>query len=113
MPTIGDPTYAIRSKGIPIQRDIYIFNALKEADAIRAKGPLYKHINAVVVRRVKSDKNGYFRVELAPGKYSVFTLEEHGYFGNTFDGEGYINPFTVHEGEFTEIQILVNYKAYY
>lgn len=113
MPAIGDTTYNSRSKGIFIQRELHIFRVVKSDDVIPADGAFYKQINGELFSRLKTDKKGTFRVALPPGRYSVFTMENEGYFANIFDGDGYINPVTVHEGEFTELQIVVNYKAYY
>ena len=113
MPMIGDTTYNSRSKGKAIQRELHIFLALKRDDVQPANGTIYKQINGTLISQVKTDNDGTFHVEIPPGKYSVFTMEKEGYFANIFDGDGYINPVTVHEGEFTELQIVVNYKAYY
>ncbi len=47
-------------------------------------------------------------------KESCLLLQgEKGIFGNRFDVESFINPVTVHDNKFTEIQIPVNYKAFY
>lgn len=113
MPTIGDTTYAARAKGIPIEREIYIYKATKPDDAIRADGNFYTSISTKLVKRLKSGKDGSFKVILPPGKYSLFVMEKEGLFANTFDGDNYINPVTVQANNFTEIQIMVNYKAYY
>jgi len=113
MPTIGDTTYVERAKGIPIEREIYIFKAIKIDEAISAGGSFYKSVNAELVLRLKSNKNGIFKANLPVGKYSIFILEKDGYFANTFDGDNYISPVTIHANKTTEIQILVNYQAYY
>ncbi len=113
MPTIGDTSYAERVKGVPIERDIYIFKAVKQQDALSAGGAFYKSINGELVYRLKSRKDGTFKVKLPPGKYSIFTMEKDGYFANRFDGDNYINPVTVYANNFTEIQIQVNCKAFY
>ena len=113
MPSIGDTTYADRVKGVAVQRDIYVYKAVKHDNVIRAEGSLIKNVQGELVLRMKTDKKGNFRAELLPGKYSIFTMEKEGFFANTFDGDGFINPVTVRVGEFTELQILINYKAYY
>lgn len=113
MPAIGDTTYIERAKGIPIERDIYIFKAVKQQDALSAGGTFYKSINGELVYRLKSRKDGTFKVKLPPGRYSIFVMEKDGYFANIFDGDNYINPVTVQANKFTAIQIQVNYKAFY
>ena len=113
MPAIGDTTYIERAKGIPIERDIYIFKAVKQQDALSAGGTFYKSINGELVYRLKSRRDGTFKVKLPPGRYSIFVMEKDGYFANIFDGDNYINPVTVQANKFTAIQIQVNYKAFY
>jgi hypothetical protein len=50
-------------------------------------------------------------VELPPGKYSVFTVEEEGLYANEYDSDGNMFPVEVLDGEFTEVTIKINYKA--
>ena len=83
-------------------------------EAIGAGGSLYKAVNSKLVGKVKSNKDGIFNVEIAPGTYSVLVLEEDiGFFANIMDGENNLNPVTVEADKFTDIQILIDYKAYY
>ncbi|MTI24563.1 hypothetical protein E1163_06360 [Fulvivirga kasyanovii] len=74
---------------------------------------LYKEVPSELIKTVETDENGNFTVQLAPGRYSVFTKEEDGLFANVFDGEGNVNPVTVKQGEMTELNIDINYKAVY
>jgi hypothetical protein len=113
MPSIGDTTYASRAKGVPIEREIFIYQATKISDARRSEGNFYKSITSQLVKKVKSKKDGTFRAILPAGKYSVFVREKDGLFANIFDGDNYINPVTVQANNFTEIKIMVNYKAFY
>ena len=113
MPTIGDTSLSERARGIPVVRDIYIFSAVKRKDVVSGGGSFYKLINGDLVDRLKTKKDGKFQADLPPGKYSIFVMEQEGYFANIFDGENYISPVTVQANRFTEIKILVNYKAYY
>ena len=113
MPSIGDDSYTQRINGVPVERDIYIFSPVKQENTIRGGGSFFKSVNGKLVARLKSNRDGTFKVDLPIGTYSIFVMEEQGYFANIFDGNGYINPVTVHANEFTEIKILVNYKAVY
>lgn len=113
MPAIGDTSYTERAKGTPVIREIYIYKAAKPEDVVSNGGTFYKVINTEFVKKVKTKKDGTFKAKLPPGKYSIFTMEKKGLFANKFDGENFINPVTVHDNKITEIQILVNYKAFY
>ena len=74
---------------------------------------LFGDIETPLVAEVETDDEGRFSVELPIGKYSIFTVEESGYFANVFDLDSYINPVEVKEGEWTQADILVNYEAAY
>lgn len=74
---------------------------------------LFGDIETPLVAEVETDDHGRFSVELPVGKYSVFTVEESGYFANIFDLDSYINPIEVEKGEWTHADILVNYEAAY
>lgn len=113
MPSIGDTTYAARLRGVPVEREVFIYNATKPDDVFRTEGVFYSPITTQLVKKVKSRKDGMFKVNVPPGKYSVFVLEKEGLFANTFDGDNCISPVTVQANNFTEIKILVNYKAFY
>lgn len=102
------------NSGKPVVREIYIYEAVKPDHTTPGKSSTFvEKVNAQLVKCIKNRKDGTFSVSLAPGKYSVFTMEPDGLWANTFDGDGYINTVTVQEGQSTTIHILINYKAYY
>lgn len=113
MPNIGDTTYVARAKGFPIEREVFIYLATKPDETARSDEIFYTSINTRLVKKIMTEKDGSFKVNVPTGKYSVFVMEKDGLFANKFDGDNYINPVTVQANNFTEIQILVNYKAYY
>ena len=95
----------------PALRTIYIYSLTKLSE-IEGEAPLFSKVSTRLIAKVKTNKDGYFQCKLAPGKYSIFTLEEEGkFFGNLFDGEGNITPFEVKAEEVTRYDINVNYKA--
>ncbi len=102
------------NSGKPVVREIYIYNAVKLEQTTAGESPAFvEKVNAKLVKRIKTPKDGTFSVALATGLYSIFTMEPDGLWANTYDGDGYINPVTVQPGEYTNIHILINYKAYY
>ena len=114
MPAVDDPTYAQRAKGIPVVREIFIFELVNRKDAIGAGGSFYKAVNSRLVNKVKSANDGTFNASVEPGSYSVFVLEEDaGFFASRMDGDNNLNPVTVEPNKMTDIEILINYKAYY
>jgi hypothetical protein len=114
MPTIDETGDANRSKGQPVKRTVLIYEptSLQQVEK-NDDTSLYKAVNTRLVKTFETDDAGNFRASLKPGKYSVFVREDEGLFSNTFDGKGIIGAVTVVEGEFTEHNIKINYKAFY
>ena len=86
---------------------------LTHINQARLGDALFGDIETPLVAEVETDESGNFSVELPIGRYSIFTIEENGYFANIVDLDSYINPFEVKEGEWTQANILINYKAAY
>ncbi len=105
------PDAVNRGKGTGIKREIYIFKLVNTSHAIAENG--FFKINKKPVAIVESTGNGFFEIKLPPGKYSVFTKEEKGFFANRFDGAGNINPVEVMPGKPTYLLLSVDYKAAY
>lgn len=102
-----------REGGTAAIRTIYIYQLTKLSE-VEGEAPLFSKVNTSLVAKLETNEAGYFQCKLAPGKYSIFTLEENGkLFANLFDGEGSITLFEVKEGELTTYDIKVNYKAAY
>lgn len=65
------------------------------------------------IKRIDTAEDGSYRVELPIGTYSIFTVEDEGYFANTFDHNNHVNPVKVTSSEWTQFDIVINYKAVY
>ncbi len=102
----------VNPKGMPVKRTLKIYPLTNMMDAKQEDG-LYTSVKGEPVASVETDENGNYSIELSPGNYSIFTVEENGLFANTFDGQGNIQPVTVKKGEWTEKDIVINYKAYF
>jgi hypothetical protein len=110
MPSPDEPNLG---KGKTVQRQLLIYEAVNFS-GVEGQAPLFKKINAVLVKEVKSNINGIFACQLPEGVYSVFTLEPNGVlFANSFDGNGFINTIKVEHGRVSEMNIEINYKAAY
>lgn len=95
-----------------VERTVQIFPLTNISD-VKVEDGLITAIASKKVKEVKTDGTGKYAVDLSPGRYSVLTVEENGLFASIFDGEGNIQPVTVKENEWTLLNILINYKAYY
>ena len=113
MPAVGDTSYVKRAEGKPVQREIHIYKAVKIDDALVEEGTFFKSVNSELVKKIRTNDEGKFRIALPSGYYSIFVLEQGRLYANSFDGNNFINPVTVEPGKFTDIKISINYKAYY
>lgn len=95
-----------------IAREVYIYELTTDAQTEK-EGQFYTAIHSRLIAKTRSDANGCFAVQLAPGRYSVFVKEADGWFANRFDGEGHIQPVEVKAGEVSEVELVVDYKAAY
>jgi hypothetical protein len=113
MPMIlTDGKSSSRNTSKAIQRTLKIYPLTKLSD-LKLEDGLFTGIASNPIAEVKTDENGTYTIQLSPGKYSVFTVEDGGLFANIFDGDGNVQPVTVKEGEWTLLNIQVNYKAVY
>lgn len=101
------------SKGRGVQRTVYIYERTNGNQATTTDGVFHTNLQTALVTQVETDANGNFAVSLKPGIYSLFTEEEKGLYANLFDGENYIYPVAVEEGQVTTVEFLINYDASY
>ena len=100
------------SRGSGIAREIHVYELVTMENTIQQNG-FFTEVKARRVAIGTSKSNGSYKIELPPGEYSVFTKEPEGLFANLFDSRGAINSVTVKEGDFTEIDLTINYEAAY
>ena len=106
----GNPASKTAAK--PIQRTVRVYPLIKFSD-LKIENGLYTALAEKPITEVETDENGKYSLQLSPGRYSIFVVEEGRLFANIFDGEGNVQPVTVKENEWTLLDIEVNYKAVY
>ncbi len=100
-------------EGAPVVREIFIYKPLLQKQVPTGANGLFVNLPDKPVKVVQSDEQGKFMVTLPAGKYSVFTKEDDGYFGGTFDMTGVISPVVLKKGDNPEYKIIINYSASY
>lgn len=98
--------------GKGIAREIHVYE-LTRADQSTIAEFFHNNISTKLITIGKSNDEGQFEIQLAPGTYSIFIKEEAGLFANVFDMNQHINPVKVEAGSFTELIIHVNNAAAY
>ena len=110
MPGPGQPA----QEATPVVREILIYELTHTSKATYAEGsPLYGKVDSQLIKKAERDQKCNFKVQLPPGRYSLFTQEEEGLFANQFDGQGNIQVVEVKAGTYTELTVDIDYKAAY
>lgn len=111
MPMVSDSGDTASKKAAkPVKRHLRIYPLIQFED-LKVENGLYTAVAEKPLTEVETDEKGKYSVQLSPGRYSIFVVEEGGLFANIFDGEGNVQPVTVKENEWTLLDIEVNYKA--
>lgn len=97
-----------------VKRTIYIFELTTRSD-VEAVGysPFYTAIHTNLITTTRSDSIGFFQVELEPGSYSLFVMEDTCYYSNLFDGYSAIFPVKIESGKVAEVRFDIDYEASY
>ncbi|MEN9319802.1 MAG: hypothetical protein RLZZ309_789 [Bacteroidota bacterium] len=69
-----------KQKGLPISTMVYVYEAADVDQLIGQEGHYAKGIKAKIVKQVRSDKAGKFKLRLAPGKYTIVLGYQDGIF---------------------------------
>jgi len=96
----------------PVERTIEIhaptrFDAGSQLDYTA----FYRKLFTPCVAKTSSNAKGFFQVELPPGYYSFFVIENSLYYANGVDGQGYLCPVTVLKDSLSFVKLNITYKA--
>jgi hypothetical protein len=110
MPAPGEPSTLPQ----PFQTTLYIYELTNISQVKRAtEGSFYTAISTKLVKEVKADRKGNFKVKLPPGQYSLFVKKDDLYYANIFDDKNNIAPVAVEKGKYTTIEVKADYGAVY
>lgn len=100
------------SDGKGVSREVGFFEATKVDQIVSgASSGFYKKLKTKLIKSAKSGADGCIAVELPVGTYSVLVKENGEWYANQFNGEGEIFPIEVKEGETTQLEFRITYKA--
>lgn len=92
---------------------LYIYELTNTSQTDQEQGAFYRSITTRLVKEVHTDENGYFKVKLKPGRYSLFVKKGSLFYSNIYDGQGNIHPVEVKKGDWTEVNFKADYDAAY
>ncbi len=99
----------------PIKCDVYVYEYTMLSDF---GGTISVHypIDAMpkpFVAKTTSNSKGFYEINLAPGTYSIFLLDDDGkLFASGGDAYGGINPVTISSNEKLERQLVLDHAVY-
>jgi len=99
-------------KGIKSTLYIYPLTNINQVTQ-RQQSPFYSAIKTKIIKKTESDSTGFFKVQLEPGKYSVFTKKGALFYANIFDNYNNIAPVEVFAGKLTKVEIKIDFNATY
>lgn len=95
-----------------VVREIF-FYPLASMKNVTMEGWFVSDMPGKPLARVRSRRDGSFKVRLKPGTYSVLVNEKGKLYANLFDGEGNIFPVTIPAKKYADLTILIDYEAAY
>lgn len=97
-----------------IRTTLYIYELTNLTQVSRqGHSSFYSAIRTKLVKKIKTDSTGYFKIELPAGHYSVFVKKGTQFYANLFDGNNNIYPVEVTPQKMTTIEFKVDYDASY
>jgi hypothetical protein len=103
MPLKGMP----KQKGLPISTMVYVYEAANLNQLIAQEGKYAKGIEAKMIKQVRSDKAGKFKLRLAPGKYTIVLSYQEGIYIPFFSGNTGVAFVEVSKHQFQEIDLSI------
>jgi hypothetical protein len=94
-------------KGTPFSTMVYVYEATNLDQLIAQEGNYAKGIQAKMVKQIRSDKAGKFKLRLAPGKYTIVLGYQEGLYIPYFSGNTGVAFVEVSKHQFQEIDLSI------
>ena len=109
MPQKGKPF----SKGVGFATQLYVFEPTSMQSASQISGSIFRQPSTQLIGSYATDSLGYFKVNLAPGRYSIFVRYQNGYYATSFNQLNELGIVQVLAGTFVPIEVIISAKASY
>jgi hypothetical protein len=97
----------VKHKGLPISTVIYVYEEANLNQLIAQEGNYAKGIQAKLIKQVRSDKAGKFKLKLAPGKYTIVLGYQEGIYIPFFSGNTGLAFVEVSAHQWQEIDLTI------
>jgi hypothetical protein len=102
-----------KQKGSPIATMVYIYEAANANQLIGQEGNYAKGIEARLIKQVRSNNDGKFKLRLAPGKYTIVLGYQEGIYIPYFSGNTGLAFIEVLKHQFQEIDLSIIASSIY
>jgi hypothetical protein len=102
-----------KQKGSPIATMVYIYEASNVHQLIGQEGNYAKGIKARLIKQVRSNNTGKFKISLAPGKYSIVLGYQEGVYIPYFSGNTGVAFVEVLKHQYQEIDLSIIASSIY
>ena len=102
-----------KQKGRPIATMVYIYEAANMNQLIGQEGNYAKGIEARLIKQVRSNNAGKFKLRLAPGKYSIVLGYQEGTYIPYFSGNTGLAFIEVMKHQYQEIDLSIIASSIY
>ena len=96
-----------KQKGRPIATVVYIYETANVNQLIGQEGNYAKGIEARLIKQVRSNNAGQFKLRLAPGKYSIVLGYQEGIYIPYFSGNTGVAFVEVSRHQYQEIDLRI------
>ena len=96
-----------KQQGRPIATVVYIYETANVNQLIGQEGNYAKGIEARLIKQVRSNNAGQFKIRLAPGKYSILLGYQEGIYIPFFSGNTGVAFVEVSRHQFQEIDLRI------
>ncbi len=97
-----------------IKGTFYIYELTKFSQATRrGNSSFFTAVSTRLIKEVETKNNGYFKVNLPPGRYSIFLKTDQGMYSNLSDGDNNIGPVEVRPKKMTRLELKMDHHAFY
>lgn len=97
-----------KQSGRPYSTIIFVYESASIAQLIGQQGNFAKGVNAKLVKQVRSDNAGKFKLKLSPGKYTIVLGYQEGIYIPFFSGMNGVSHIKVTKNQFQEIDLTIS-----
>jgi hypothetical protein len=102
-----------KQQGRPIATVVYIYETSNVNQLIGQEGNYAKGIKARLIKQVRSNNAGQFKIRLAPGKYSIVLGYQEGIYIPFFSGNTGVAFVEVSKHQYQEIDLRIIASSIY